>query len=55
MAHLVETMAYAGAKPWHKLGFAVSNDPGEACQDARRGGGFLSLRYTLRGAHGTDN
>ena len=26
MAHLVETMAYAGATPWHKLGNAVSND-----------------------------
>ena len=26
MAHEVETMAYAGAVPWHGLGFAVSND-----------------------------
>lgn len=26
MAHLVETMAYAGEVPWHGLGVAVSND-----------------------------
>ena len=26
MAHEVETMAYAGAKPWHGLGVPVSND-----------------------------
>ena len=26
MAHEVETMAYAGAVPWHGLGVAVSND-----------------------------
>ena len=26
MAHLVETMAFAGATPWHKLGNSVSND-----------------------------
>ena len=26
MAHEVETMAYAGAVPWHGLGFKVSND-----------------------------
>ena len=26
MAHMVETMAYAGEVPWHKLGVPVSND-----------------------------
>ena len=26
MAHLVETMAYAGETPWHGLGVRVSND-----------------------------
>ena len=26
MAHMVETMAYAGEVPWHKLGVSVSND-----------------------------
>ena len=26
MAHMVETMAYAGAVPWHGLGVGVSND-----------------------------
>lgn len=26
MAHMVETMAYAGEVPWHGLGFKVSND-----------------------------
>jgi phage/plasmid-like protein (TIGR03299 family) len=26
MAHMVETMAYAGETPWHGLGVAVSND-----------------------------
>ena len=26
MAHLVETMAYAGEVPWHGLGVPVSND-----------------------------
>ena len=26
MAHMVETMAYAGAVPWHGLGVPVSND-----------------------------
>jgi phage/plasmid-like protein (TIGR03299 family) len=26
MAHLIETMAYAGATPWHKLGVPVSSD-----------------------------
>ena len=26
MAHLVETMAYAGETPWHGLGVPVSND-----------------------------
>ena len=26
MAHEVETMAYAGALPWHGLGVPVSND-----------------------------
>ena len=26
MAHQVETMAYAGAVPWHGLGTPVSND-----------------------------
>src|ERR1035441_6761261 len=26
MAHCVETMAYAGLVPWHKLGTQVSND-----------------------------
>ncbi|MEI7609990.1 MAG: hypothetical protein WCJ64_21620, partial [Rhodospirillaceae bacterium] len=26
MAHMVETMAYAGAKPWHGLGVPVPPD-----------------------------
>jgi len=26
MAHMVETMAYAGEVPWHGLGEKVSND-----------------------------
>ena len=26
MAHMVETMAYAGEVPWHGLGVKVSND-----------------------------
>ena len=26
MAHMVETMAYAGEVPWHGLGVPVSND-----------------------------
>jgi len=26
MAHMVETMAYAGQLPWHGLGFKVSNE-----------------------------
>jgi len=26
MAHLVETMAYAGETPWHGLGVPVLND-----------------------------
>lgn len=36
MAHLVETMAWAGKKPWHKLGAEVSNDltPEEMAQAA---------------------
>src|SRR6056300_2102615 len=36
MAHLVETMAYAGKVPWHGLGVAVSNDltPAQMMQKA---------------------
>src|SRR6056300_75007 len=36
MAHMVETMAYAGETPWHGLGVAVSNDltPAQMMQKA---------------------
>lgn len=36
MAHMVETMAYAGQVPWHGLGVAVSNDltPAQMMQKA---------------------
>ena len=36
MAHLVETMAYAGEVPWHGLGTPVSNDltPGQMMDKA---------------------
>ena len=36
MSHEVETMAYAGAVPWHGLGFKVSDDlsPQEMMQAA---------------------
>ena len=37
MAHEVETMAYAGAVPWHGLGFKVNDDlsPQEMMQAAK--------------------
>ena len=36
MAHMVETMAYAGQLPWHGLGEKVSNDltPAQLMQKA---------------------
>ena len=36
MAHMIETMAYAGEVPWHGLGVPVSNDltPAQMMQKA---------------------